>query len=91
MELRYAPNGAEEYSMAGEFSVRYRWLRAPDLSLPQLAGDLRGSVLRCPARFSSACNGRPANLLKLQRFIPLSQTENHGVGRSIPPLGTKYI
>ena len=42
----------------------------------------------CSARLSRACNGRPANLLKLQCFISHVRTENHGVGGSIPPLGT---
>ena len=32
------------------------------------AGDLRGLVMHCPARLSGSCNGRPANLLKLQSF-----------------------
>jgi hypothetical protein len=35
-----------------------------------------------------ACNGRPAKLLKIQRFVFHVRTENHGVGGSIPPLGT---
>jgi hypothetical protein len=64
---------------------------APRFEPTRLAGDLRGWVLHCPARSSRACNGRPANLLTLQGFIHAFLTENHGVGGSIPPLGTKKL
>jgi hypothetical protein len=55
---------------------------------PEAAGDLRVRVVRCSAWSSSACNGRPANLLKLRGLIPRFRTENHGVAGSIPALGT---
>ena len=44
-------------------------IRALARELSPLAGDLRGSVLHCCARLSRACNGRLANLLKLQGFL----------------------
>jgi hypothetical protein len=46
------------------------------------AGDLRGSVLHCTARLSRACNGRPANVLKLQGFIHEVRYHNPKVGCS---------
>ena len=61
----------------------------PRFEPTSLAGDLRESVLHGNAWSSSACNGRPAKLLKLQSYISAYRTENHGVGGSIPPLGTK--
>jgi hypothetical protein len=45
-----------------------------------------GSALSCTVE--QRLHGRPANLLNLHCFISRMRTENHGVGGSIPPLGT---
>ena len=58
------------------------------LPLANSAGDLRDWVVHCRAQQSRACNGHPANLLKLRNFISKFWTENHGVAGSIPALGT---
>ena len=53
------------------------------------AGILRDSVLHRRARLSRACNGRPANLLKVQDYVHLGRFCKPLVGGSNPSVGTK--
>ena len=52
------------------------------------AGLLRDWVPHCAELRGSVCNGRPTNLLILLLSNFQVCPENHGVGGSIPPLGT---
>ena len=63
--------------------------RCSSCTTPDRAGDLRGSVLLGCARYSRACNGRPANLLKVQGFSSAFRLLIPPCGGSIPPAPAK--
>jgi hypothetical protein len=60
-----------------------------DVSLGAMSAEiLRESMLHCAEEWVTCCNGRPHNVLILLQSAFQVRTENHGVGGSIPPLGT---